>query len=405
MLAGTGMASCEGGSTRDKSVHYDDKKGMTYRRLGRTGLMVSEIGLGAEWLERRSEEECREVVQFCQEKGVNIVDCWMAEPNVRTALGKALKGSREKWYIQGHIGSTWQDGQYVRTREMDKVKPAFEDLLERLQTRYVDLGMIHYVDDPAEWDTLTKGEFMEYVLHLKKKGKIRHIGMSTHSVTVAQKAAESGLVEMIMFSLNPAYDMLPADANIWGGDFSAATGGINPDRVRLYQTCETNDVGITVMKGYAGGRLFDPKLSPFGVALTPVQCIHYALTRPAVGSILVGCESIGQVEAAVAYETATKAQKDYATVLANAPAHAYGGQCTYCGHCKPCSAGIDIAMVNKLTDLAKMQENVPASVRDHYKVLALHASDCTECGKCEKRCPFAVGVIDKMKEAVKIFGY
>ena len=403
VLATSGLSSCVGGS---KNIKVDKKTGMTLRRLGRTGLMVSEIGLGGEWLERCSAEECRDVIRTCEEKGVNMLDIWMSEPNVRTNIGNALKGSREKWFIQGHLGSTWQDGQYLRTRDLEKVDAAFEDLLTRLQTKYIDLGMIHYVDDLEEWETISKGEFYQYVLKLKKKGKIRHIGLGTHSVKVAQAVAESGLVEMIMFSLNPAYDMLPSDVSIWGEDFSKASNGINPERAHLYQTCEANDVGITVMKSYAGGRLFDPQLSPFGVALTPVQCLHYALTRPAVGSVMVGCANVEQVLAAVAYETAGDAEKDYATVLANAPVHAYGGQCTYCGHCKPCTAGIDIAMVNKLTDLADMHRDaIPSSVLDHYKVLQLHASDCTQCGNCEKRCPFGVGVIEKMKKAKELFGY
>mgnify|MGYP002514082810 CR=1 FL=1 len=102
---------------------------MQYRRLGKTGLMVSQIGLGAEWLERHNAEECAAIIDTCEELGINILDCWMSEPNVRTNIGAALKGRREKWYIQGHVGSTWQDGQYVRSREIEKVKEAFEDIL------------------------------------------------------------------------------------------------------------------------------------------------------------------------------------------------------------------------------------------------------------------------------------
>ncbi|MBQ2911519.1 MAG: aldo/keto reductase, partial [Clostridia bacterium] len=97
---------------------------MNYRRLGKTGLMVSEIGFGAEWMERHTQEECIKVIDACERNGINILDCWMSEPNVRTNIGVALRGRREKWYIQGHIGSTWQNGQYVRTRQMDKVKEA-----------------------------------------------------------------------------------------------------------------------------------------------------------------------------------------------------------------------------------------------------------------------------------------
>lgn len=379
---------------------------MKYRELGKTGLMVSEIGLGGEWLERHNTEEVKQVIDCCKKAGINILDCWMSEPNVRSNIGAALEGQRDKWIIQGHIGSTWQNGQYVRTRDLDKVEIAFQDLLTRMRTDYIDLGMIHFVDETAEFARIMEGEFIEYVKSLKEKGTIRHIGMSTHNPDVAKLAALSGVVEMILFSVNPAFDMLPASENIddyFKDEYEEQIGGIAPEREELYRICEQQGVGITVMKGYAGGRLFTPKTSPFGVALTPVQCLHYALTRPAVASVLVGYDTPEHVAAAVAYETASEEEKDYATVLAHAPRHAYSGQCTYCGHCAPCPSGIDIAMVNKLYDLAQMQDTVPPTVRAHYKDLSAHGDDCVQCGGCEVRCPFGVHVIERMAGAAKLF--
>ena len=177
---------------------------MRYRALGNTGLMVSEIGLGAEWLERHSAEEVKAVVDCCEEQGINILDCWMPEPKVRSNIGAAIAGKRERWIIQGHFGSTWQNGQYVRTRDMDKVVPAFEDLLERLGTDYIDLGMIHFVDEEAEFHRIMEGEFLAYVKEQKAKGVIRHIGMSTHNPRVGILAALSGEIEMLLFSVNGA---------------------------------------------------------------------------------------------------------------------------------------------------------------------------------------------------------
>lgn len=381
---------------------------MRYRILGKTGLKVSEIGLGAEWLERHNTEEVREVIDTCEKEGINILDCWMSEPNVRSNIGLALKGRREKWIIQGHIGSTWQNGQYVKTRELDQVKPAFEDLLTRLQTDHVDLGMIHFVDDPEEFTRVTAGEFMDYVRQLKKEGKIRHIGISSHNPEVAKMAALQGEIEMILFSINPAFDMMPAVRDIdqyFADTYDEKLGGIAPIREELYKICEQQNVGITVMKGYAGGRLFNAQTSPFGVALTPVQCLHYALTRPAVASVLAGYDTPEHVYAATAYETAADAEKDYASVLAAAPQHAFStGQCTYCGHCAPCPKKIDIAMVNKLYDLAVMQEEVPATVRAHYQDLKANASDCIGCKSCESRCPFHVPVAERMERTRELFG-
>ena len=379
---------------------------MKYRVLGKTVLHVSEIGLGGEWLERHNTAEVKEVIEHCAQAGINILDCWMSEPNVRSNIGTAIAGQREHWIIQGHIGSTWQNGQYVRTRDLTKVKEAFQDLLERLRTDYIDLGMIHFVDETAEFSKIMEGEFISYVKELKDKGTIRHIGMSTHNPDVAKLAAQSGIVEMILFSVNPAFDMLPATEDLndyFQENYAENVGGINPERAELYQLCEQQGVGITVMKGYAGGRLFSAETSPFGAALTPIQCLHYALTRPAVASVMVGFDTTQHVDAAVAYETASESEKDYASVLAGAPRHAYSGQCTYCGHCAPCPSGIDIAMVNKLYDLAKMQDTVPPTVRAHYEGLSAHAADCIQCGGCETRCPFGVSVIERMSSVVKLF--
>ena len=325
---------------------------MKTRRLGKTGLMVSEIGFGGEWLERHTETEGIELIRYASEKGINILDCWMADPKSRNIIGEGIKENRDQWFIQGHIGSTWKDGQYFRTREMKYVRPAFEDLLKRLQTDYIDL-------------------------------------------------------EMILFSINPAFDMLPASEDIdtmFAEEFDAGLKGIDLDRAMLYKACEENDVGITVMKGFAGGRLFDAKRSPFGVCLTPVQCIHYALTRPAVCSIMCGYDTKEQVDAAVGYETASETEKDYASVIANAPFHSYRGECTYCGHCKPCAANLDIAMINKFYDLATMQPQIPATVQSHYELLEHKASECIGCHLCEARCPFGVPIAERMEKTAKLFG-
>ena len=381
---------------------------MNTRRLGKTELQVSEIGFGGEWLERHSTEECVELIHRAEELGINILDCWMSNPEVRANIGKAIAGRREKWFIQGHIGSTWQDGQYVRTREMDQVRPAFEDLLRLLQTDYIDLGMIHFIDDDRDWEAAMNGPFLQYVLQLKEEGKIRHIGLSTHNPEIGKKAAQTGFIEMILFSVNPAFDLLPPTEQIddyFAEEYQGNLAGIDPARVEFYQLCEQQDVGITVMKGYAGGRLFDAARSPFGVALTPVQCLHYCLTRPAVASVMVGYDTLEHIEQAVGYETASDQEKDYASVLAHAPKHTFaGGQCTYCGHCKPCPMEIDIALVNKYYDLSVLQPEIPATLQAHYEGLAHHAGECIGCRSCEERCPFGVPIASRMESAAKLFG-
>ena len=379
---------------------------MQYRTLGKTGLKVSEIGFGGEWLERHDEKHSVELIRYAAEKGINIIDCWMPDPKSRDIIGKGMEGNRENWIVQGHIGATYQDGQYVRSRDMKYVVPAFEDILKRMKTDYIDLGMIHYIDSEEDWNKSMNTDFIRYVHELHESGVIRHIGLSTHNPRMAKRAVETGFVEMILFSINPAFDMHPATENLddMFGEYASGLSGIDQERAEFYQQCEEKGVGITVMKGFFGGRLFDEKTSPFGKAFTPCQCIHYALTRPGVCSILAGYDTKEQIDAAVAYETASDDEKDYASVIASAPLHSYMGQCTYCGHCKPCPMNIDIAMVNKFYDLAVMQPEVPESVKEHYKALGTTASACIGCQSCESRCPFSVKVAERMTKTAELFG-
>lgn len=380
---------------------------MRYRELGSTGIKVSEVGFGGEWLVG-TPGQAREMLERAHELGVNVVDCWMCDPHVRSNLGYGIAPHKDDWVIQGQIGSVWKDGQYTRTRDVALVRASFEDELERLGVERFDLGIIHYVDDDEDFERSFAGPFMDYVLKLKDAGTIGHIGLSTHRPEVALRAVETGIVETLLFSCNPAFDIMPASAQLEDllaepDSYDVGGTGIDPARERLYATCEQRGVGITVMKPFAGGRLLDASLSPFGVALTPKQCLHYALTRPAVASVLAGYATVGQLEEAVSYEDASADELDYASVLAGAPAHGYAGQCTYCGHCAPCTVGIEINMVNKLADLARMQDDVPDSVRGHYEALKVHADACVHCHACEPRCPFGVPIAERMDEAAELF--
>ena len=119
---------------------------------------------------------------------------------------------------------------------------------------------------------------------------------------------------------------------------------------------------------------------------------------------MCGYDTKEQVDAAVAYETSSEEEKDYASVLANAPLHSYRGECTYCGHCKPCVSDLDIAMINKFYDLATMQPKVPATVQSHYELLEHKASECIGCQACESRCPFGVPIAERMKKTAELFG-
>ena len=381
---------------------------MNYRTLGNTGLKVGEIGIGCEGFLEKTPEEVRAYVDKMEELGVNCIDLYAPNPDFRTNLGKALQGRREIFVLQAHLCTIWQDGQYERSREIDKVKASFEDQLERLGTDHVEIGMIHYVDSMEDWHTVKDGPVMAYALDLKKRGVIGCIGMSSHNPEVSLAAVESGLIQVLMFSVNPCYDLLPATEDVdalWDGkNYENPLVNMDPARANLYETCQRLGVGITVMKAFGGGDLLSDKLSLAGKALTEFQCLHYALTRPAVACVMAGAHSVEELVRAAAYETASDHEKDYAAAFAAFPRISWKGHCMYCGHCAPCPQGIDVASVTKFLNLARAQGTVPETVREHYKVLPHHAGDCVECGACEERCPFEVPAVENMRRARELFG-
>jgi hypothetical protein len=381
---------------------------MKYRELGNTGLVVSEVGLGCEGMIGATPDLVKELVTSALDCGMNFFDLFCAEPDVRSNLGNCLKGRRDKVFIQGHIGACWQNSQYLRTRDEALVPAGFEDLLKRLDTDYLDIGMIHYVDNDADFDTVFGGWMIDYVLELKKAGRIRHTGMSSHNPEMALKAAETGLIDVLLFSVNPCYDLQPPREDfdeVWTPrNYEQPLTNIDPVRDQLYKTCEAKGVGIVVMKAFGGGDLLSDKWSPFGRAMKPEHCIHYALTRPAAACVVGGFRSAEEVLKAGRYSDLTDQERDYAPFLKDLPLHSYKGKCIYCGHCAPCPVGINIAMVNKFHDLALVQGSVPDSVRSHYELLEHHAGECIACGQCLENCPFEVPIIQKMAEAAETFG-
>lgn len=380
---------------------------MQYRELGRTGLKVSEIALGCEGFNDRDDAFTTEMFRLAFDHGVNCMDLYSPNPDMHRRVGAAIRERRGEFVVQGHLCSVWQNGQYKASRQIGEVRDAFEAQLRQLDTDYLDIGMIHYVDSVETWRQIADGEILRYALAQKAAGRIRHIGLSSHNPIVALEAVSTGLIEVLMFSVNPCYDLLPGTEDVEKlfapESYDGVLTNLDPQRAQLYEVCQRRGVGITVMKAFGGGDLLDARLSPAGKALTPVQCLHYALTRPAVSAVMCGAHSLDQFQACLDYETATDAQRDYASVFATFPRISWEGHCMYCGHCAPCPKGIDVAAVTKFFNLARAQGQVPETVREHYAALAHHADECIACGACEKRCPFHVPVVENMAAAKALF--
>ena len=144
--------------------------------------------------------------------------------------------------------------------------------LNELQTDYINYGFIHCIDEESDFESYQKNGVLDYIKELKGKGIVKHIGISSHTPKLVHKALDTGLIDMVMFSINAAYDYNR-------GEYA---NGSSDERMELYRRCEKEGTGISVMKTFSGGQLLDAKTSPFGRALTRNQCIKYALDKPGV---------------------------------------------------------------------------------------------------------------------------
>ena len=258
---------------------------------------------------------------------------------------------------------------------------------------HMEVGMIHYVDTDDDYNRGVDGGLLVYAKEFKASGRIDAIGLSSHNPVIAHKAVESGIVDVLMFSINSSYDLRSSGRRIQ----------YDEEHRSLYELCAGKNIGVDVMKAYGDGDLQNARLSSFGKAFTPVQALNYAQTRPAVAAVMVGCRDIALMKAALAWCSATPAERDYTRIFTRLDAKSWSGHCLYCEHCAPCPKEIDIASVNKYLNPALAQEKIPETVREHYRLLSHRASECIRCGTCEKRCPFGVSIRKKMKQAAEVF--
>lgn len=382
---------------------------MEYRNIPALDRKVSVIGLGCEGFLNTSQMKFDQLFAEALENGINFLDMYTPNPEFKRRVGQKIHATRTDFILQGHIGSIWENDEYLRTRDLEKIRKGFDEQLNLLNTDYLDIGMIHYVDDMEDFERIFYGPIYEYVKNLKENGKIHAIGVSSHNAKVALRAVEEKKIDVLMFSVNAAYDMIANEEDL-DSLFTPDTWNrsdlvFDPAKQKLYEACEQNGVAIDVMKAFGGGDMLDEKLSPFKKAFTVSMCLDYCLSRPAVVSVMAGIHELAQYEQLMHYFQASQEEKDYAGLLCQIDAVAMQGNCLYCTHCYPCPKGIKIAEIQKFLHLCKAQGMVPETVQSHYDLLEPDAGSCIECHICESRCPFGVHITEAMKEAVKIFGH
>lgn len=362
---------------------------MQYRTLPHGGEQISILGLGTSSIQFAEEKEIEETICLAIESGINYFDMASSEAKPFPCYGRALAGKRDKVYFQIHFGADYTSGTYGWTTNLETIKQSVDWQLSALQTDYIDFGFIHCIDEASDLRKVEKNGIIDYILELKKQGVIRHVGLSSHTPKLAGQVLDMGILDMLMFSINPGYDYQKGSYGI----------GSVEEHMRLYRRCEKDGVAISVMKSFSGGQLLDAKTSPFGKPLTEYQCIQYALDKPGVVTVLLGIRGKADLQRILGFCDATPEEKDYSVIATFAPQDAEG-VCVYCNHCEPCPAGLNIGLINKYYDLAKTGDHL---AHDHYRKLEVKADQCIRCGHCNSRCPFHVDQMARMQEIKTYF--
>jgi predicted aldo/keto reductase-like oxidoreductase len=360
--------------------------------LGKTGLQVSTISLGTEHLVGQPAKQVETLLRAAVEKGVNYFDLVFAHPELRDLVARVFRESRDQVIYAVHLGSVLSGGQYKKTRDPASAAHYFEDFLKRFGTDHADVLFLHSSDGQEDYDSLFAPDGLyELALSLKKAGKARFLAFSGHTVSTALLAIAQPHIDVLMFPINLASHRVEG-------------------KRELLEECRRYGTGLVGMKPFAGGRLLTgesvvtlehwqsgghdyclEKVRP----ITAVQCVSYALAQPGVTALVPGFESDEQLRTALEYFVADEVQIDYSEPLRMFKQYS-SGECVYCNHCLPCPARIDVAAVMQIADASKRR--LDADLVSRYASLETNAADCVECGACERRCPFGVGVIEAMRK-------
>ena len=209
---------------------------MEYRTNKRTGDHISVIGLGTSYIAETEEKEAVRALEYAYENGINYADLATADAKTFSYYGKAFSSVRNDMYYQVHFGANYERGAYGWTTNVEKIRRSVDAQLTALHTDYIDYGFIHCLDEEKDWRAYQEGGALSLLLELKKQGVVRHIGLSSHTPGLVAKVLDAGIVDQLMFSINPGYDYRH-------GDYA---NGSTEERMALYRRCEADGVGISV---------------------------------------------------------------------------------------------------------------------------------------------------------------
>ena len=311
--------------------------------LGKTGLEITRTGFGALPIQRLDTDTAVKLIRQAVEGGITFFDTARAYTDSEQKLGIALEGVRENVVIATKTGA--QTG--------EELWKHLEMSLSMLKTDYVDIYQFHnpgFVPKPGGADGL-----YDAALEAKRKGMIRHIGITQHSIERAFEVVESCLYETLQYPFNHLATAKEAE---------------------LVEKCREKGMGFIAMKALSGGLVTQAELPFAYIRKFPHVVPIWGIQRESeLRQILALSENPPELDARLQ----GKIDQDRRELV--------GEFCRGCGYCMPCPVGIPINNANRMTQLLTRSPAEPYFSQEWQHNME-KIEQCIHCGVCATRCPY-----------------
>lgn len=352
---------------------------VSYRRLGRTNVNVSDISLGGAGINDAN------VARYALEKGINYFDTSpdYADAASERVLGEALKGQRDKVFLATKFCRP--DGHLHNDTPVPQIMEAVEASLKRLQTDYVDLIHVHSCD---RVERLLAPNIHEAFDKLKQQGKVRFMGVSTHTPNleeVANAAIDSKRFDVMMLAYHH---------NMW------------PSFTHILEKAKANDVGIVAMKTLKGAKHTNLASFRDESGVYSQAAFRWVLSNPAVGCLVISISTQQQVDEYV-FASGTAPKSTDLALLHRYDELTAGDYCApHCGAClDKCPFEVPIHDIMRYRMYFKDYGWQKYAMQEHAKV-EHRASLCVDCAApCAGGCPIGVPIQEKMLDAQQVLSF
>lgn len=320
-------------------------------RLGKTNLEVNKNGFGALPIQRRNMADSIKILKTAYENGINFYDTAHFYTDSEEKIGNAFKDiDREDIYLATKSGA-------------ETVEDFWSDLetsLKSMKTDYLDLHQFHNISFCPKADD----ELYKAMLEAKDNGMINHIGITTHKITHAHEALNSGLYETLQYP------------------FSYLSGD---EEIKLVEKCKQLDVGFIAMKAMGGGLLKNSKAS-----FAYINQFDNVLP-------IWGIQKLEELEEFLGYDENTILTDDLKAVIEKDKNELGENFCRGCGYCMPCPEGINISLCARMSLWIRRFPTEPY-LTEEYQEMMEKTKNCMECYACVDNCPYELDIPELLKE-------